>query len=171
MDLMRYHGVILRIYSNAAHGFSDPDDNNALIEFMANYKGPKNMTPPFYGTIRPKIIKGYHSEDIALYSTIKKKVLEERHHVLTIVSELDDDAKTITMANDGFPTNCFKVRPFTFHYPSHKAKAFIKEECDDNAASKKWKLCAPPLDNVLQFAMELDDDDHFKYPAVMPHSI
>ena len=89
VDLMRYHGVILRNYSNAAHGFSDPDDNKALIEFMANYKGPKNTTLPFYGTIRPKIMKGYHSEDIALYSTIKKKVLEERHHVLTVVSELD----------------------------------------------------------------------------------
>ena len=48
VDLMRYHGVILRNYSNAAHGFSDPDDNNALVEFMANYKGPKNMTLPFY---------------------------------------------------------------------------------------------------------------------------
>ena len=146
----------------ASSGFSDPDDNNALVEFMANYKGPKNMTLPFYGTIRPKIIKGYHSEDIALHSTIKKKVLEECHHVLTIVSELDDDAN---------PTNHFKVRPFTFHYPGHEAKAFIKEECDDKAASKKWKLCAPPLDKVLQFAMELDDDDHFKYLAVMPHSI
>ena len=125
---------------------------------MANYKGPKNTTLLFYGTIRPKIIKGYRSEDIALYSMIKKKVLEERHHVLTVVSELDDDAKTITMANDGFPTNRFKVRPFTFHYPGQEAKAFIKEECDDKAASKKRKLCAPPLNKVLQFAMELDDD-------------
>ena len=142
VDCMRYHGVILRNLANT-DGISDPDDNEALVEFMANYKGPKNTTIPYFEFSVPKVIKGYRSHDIALYSTIKKKVLEERHHVVTVLSELDDAAKT-TMASDGFPTNRFNVRPFTFNYPGHEVKPGIKEECIDKDASKKRKLGVPP---------------------------
>jgi hypothetical protein len=164
VDCMRYHGLILRNFSNGEGG--DSDDKEELIEFMANYKGPMNSTLPASRHCPPKIIKGYRSPDIALYLTIKKKVLEERHHVKTVLSELDDATET-TMASNGFPTNCFNVSPFTFYFPGHE----VKEERNDKDASKQRKYCAPPLINIHQSAMELDDDDYFQSPKIPKEAV
>jgi hypothetical protein len=163
-DLMRYHSEDLDAGVEKYERLFTDEERDALLQFTKDYQGPKNDHSNFRFSNR-KVIKGYRTGDIALFTKIKKKVKEDRHHVVTMVAQMDEAAKD-RMKTDGFPANRFNVLPFTFNYQDQVAPGEnIKVEPDDSV-SKKRKLSASverSNSNVCPCAMELDEDDIFDY--------
>jgi hypothetical protein len=172
VDLMRYHHQTLEATLRKYHSLFPSEDRDALVEFMNYYKGPKNEhSPSVVASIPPlrKVIKGYRSDDIALFSKIKKQVVEDRQHAFTILSEMKAEASKTSTVEDDFPANRFDVRPFIFHYSGHEVEPNIKVEHDDNVTSRKRKKPAPlesTMTNVGHLAMDVDDTNLFDYGPI-----
>jgi hypothetical protein len=164
LDLMRYHHNSLKALVIKYGALFTDEDTDALLHFMNDYQGSKNKNSNFAHSNGKSVFKGYRSHDIALFLKMKKQVLEDHQHAVTILAELDEAAKK-SIVVDGFPTNCFKVCPFILHYPDQEVEVNIKVEPDDST-SRKRKLSASIVatnTNVCHQAMELDDDDLFDY--------
>jgi len=172
VDLMRYHHQTLEATLHKYLSLFSSEDRDALVEFMNYYKGPKNEhSPTVVASIPPlrKVIKGYRSHDIALFSKIKKQVVEDRQHALTILLEMNAEASKTSTVEDDFPANRFDVRPFIFHFRGLHVKPIVKVEHDDNGASRKRKKPAPPestTTNVGHLAMDVDDTNLFDYGPI-----
>ena len=106
-----------------------------------------------------KIVKGYRSNDIALFVKIKNQVTEDREHVNIVMSEIDEASENGSM-NGSFPSNRFDILPFTFQYPQFHA-SIKKEELGDSES--KIRMFPVFLDGTTATAsptaMDFDDGD------------
>jgi hypothetical protein len=137
VDLMHYHHHSLFISLHKYKLLFSSKESKAVSDFMDAYEGDKVESPsPFFvpSLTRKKIVKGFHSKDIALYMSIKKEVVNEH----TIYFEQNAVGK---------------AAPFTFHFPELNGK--IKEEPDISSSGSKCKhqvisqvtACAMPMDS------------------------
>ena len=106
-----------------------------------------------------KVFKGFRAIEIGVFTILKGKVLQERHHVATVIAEMDEAAKC-SMEKDGFPPNRFNVSPFTFDFPEVLLVGkSIKVERGVGVA-KERKLSSNKENTVNGVkAMAFDDDD------------
>jgi hypothetical protein len=135
---MRYHHHSLSISLRKYKLLFTSEESTAVSVFMDAYEGDKLESPlPVLvpSPTRKKIVKGFRSKDIALYMSIKKKVVNER----AICSE---------------QTAFDKTAPFTFHFPELDGK--IKEEPDISSSGYKRKHQV--ISQVTASAMPMDSD-------------
>jgi hypothetical protein len=135
VDLMRYHYESLATAVPKYEALFTKEETDALLDFMKAYPGEKleNLALPL--SRNRKVVKGYRSNDIALFVKIKNQVTEDREHVNIVMSEIDEASENGSM-NGSFPSNRFDILPFTFHYPQFHA-SIKKEELGDSDSKKR----------------------------------
>jgi len=159
LDIMRYHPDALEATLDKYSSLFTIEEKQSVLDFINSYTCGRVEIPPFsIAAKNRKVVKGYRSNDIALFIKIKKKVLEERHHVNTVMSEVDGSSQN--GSTNAFPENQFNVLPFTFDY--HQVNASIKIESFDSVSNKKRKFHQSDGGNTSSaslMAMEFDDGD------------
>jgi hypothetical protein len=151
---MHYHHHSLGVALNKYQILFTAKERSSLVYFMTSYQGDKvedsgMLLPPNH----KKVVKGYHSNDIALYIKIKKQVIEDQKHAKLVISEMDEAAKT-ELTTGSFPNNVYGILPFTFYFP--ELQSSIKQE-----ASMKWKYHSISQLKACVMPMELDEGEVF----------
>ena len=146
VDLNRYHHEAMETSSFKYEDLFTPEERDALVQFVKGYQGVRNDKNGVMNHRSRKVFKGFRTIDIGIFTMLKGKVLQERHHVATVIAEMDEAAKCC-MEKDGFPPNRFNVSPFTFNFPEVLVEKSIKVERGVGVAkerklsSKKGKHC------------------------------
>jgi hypothetical protein len=138
VDLMHYHRHSLFTSLRKYKLLFSSEESKALSNFMDVYEGDKVESPSPFLVPPPthkKIVKGFCSNDIALYMSIKKEVVNEH----AICSK---------------QTVVGKAAPFTFHFPEVDGK--IKKEPDISSSDSKRKHQV--ISHVTACAMLMDSD-------------
>ena len=155
VDLMRYHYESLETTVQKYGALFTTEETDALSDFMKAYQGEKVENSGLPLSRNCKVVKGYHSNDIALFVKIKNQVTEDCEHVNVVMSEMDKASK-----NGSFPSNQFNILPFTFHYPQFHASIKKEEFVDSDSKKRKFPIS---LDGTTATAsptaMDFDDGD------------
>jgi hypothetical protein len=142
VDLMRYHHHSLFVSVQKYQLLFSNEERKALADFMAGYEGEKVESPPSGLVSSPthkKLVKGFHTKDIALYMWMKKQVVKECTSSESISSEQN--------------AVLGETAPFTFHFP--ELAGLIKKDPDKSSSCSKRKhqvlsqvtACAMPMDS------------------------
>jgi hypothetical protein len=161
VDLMRYHYVSLDSAVQKYGALFTPEERGVLFDFMKTYQGEK-VESLCMGLSRSdrKVVKGYHSSDIALFVEIKNQVTKDRQHVNAVMSEINETSNN-GLINGSFPlSNRFDILPFTFHYPQFHVSIKKEELVDSGSKKRKFAVSSNGTTNTASdTAMEFDDGD------------
>jgi hypothetical protein len=84
VDLMHYHHESLASTVEKYGSLFTTKEKCTLLDFMNAYQGEKVENSSLPLTRNCKVVKGYCSDDIALFVKIKKQVTEDHQHVIVV---------------------------------------------------------------------------------------
>ena len=158
VDLVRFHSASLMAglvkYASLFH----INDSTKLCKFLDSHK--------LNYIVGDTKVKGFRTEDIAIFNAMKSRVYTEREKAKSLPSHIPDAHGEVTASGKGsLPSKKSSiVCPLCFHYPL--SVAVVKEEFSPTVLkNKKRKLSVQEgeTDNATTKAMDIDVSGVFDY--------